>query len=234
MGSTRLPGKVLREICERPMLWHVIERVKRVQRVDDIVLATSDQDGDDILVAYAERACDVAIFRGSEQDVLQRYYQAATAHSADIVIRITADCPLISPTVMDTVLDAFHRDMYDYVSNTMQRSFPHGLDVEIVPYRSLELAHNEATATADREHVMPFLWRQPERFHLANVAQETNHSDLRWTVDTEDDLRLVQRIYEHMYVDKPTFDWQDVLALLQQHPDWSDMNAHIQQKKYGE
>ena len=234
MGSTRLPGKVLREICERPMLWHVIERVKRVQRVDEIILATSDKDGDDILAAYAERECDVAIFRGSEQDVLKRFYLAATAHAADIVIRITADCPLISPAVMDAVLDAFHRDTYDYVSNTMQRSFPHGLDVEIVPYTALAIADEEATAEADREHVMPFLWRQPERFRLANVEHEEDLSNLRWTVDTEDDLHLIQRIYEHIYVDKPAFDWQDVLALLQQHPEWSDMNAHVQQKKYGE
>ena len=236
MGSTRLPGKVLREICERAMVLHVIDRVKRVENINAVCLASTDSSADDLLESLVCRQSDVSIYRGSEDDVLDRYYQAAVMMEADVIIRITADCPLISPQVINQVLDAYleNPNEVDYVSNTLERSFPHGLDCEIISMETLRLAHQEAVETPDREHVMPFLWRQPERFRLKNVAHDKDLSHYRWTVDTPDDMQLVQKIYQHLYPQNNFFEWQDACALIEDHPEWLDINAEIQQKKYGE
>ncbi|NRA37874.1 MAG: glycosyltransferase family protein [Planctomycetes bacterium] len=236
MGSTRLPGKVMREICERAMVMHVIDRVRQVQAIDSICLACTDNSADDILVSLVRRQSDVTIFGGSEHDVLDRYYQAAVMMEADVIIRITADCPLISPEVINQVLETYlsAADDYDYVSNTLIRSFPHGLDCEIISMETLSLIHNEAREKADREHVMPFLWRQPDRFRLKNIVYEKDLSHYRWTVDTAEDLQLVQKIYNTLYVGNNAFEWHDARLLIEEHPEWLDINKHIQQKKYGE
>ncbi len=236
MGSTRLPGKVMREICDRAMVLHVIDRVKRVKKINAVCMACTDTSADDLLVSLVRRQSDVTIYGGSEHDVLDRYYQAAVMMEADVIIRITADCPLISPQVIEQVLDTYLScaDDVDYVSNTLERSFPHGLDCEIISMATLGLAHTEAREEPDREHVMPFLWRQPQRFRLKNVAHSSDLSHYRWTVDTADDLKLVQKIYNHLYPQNPYFEWQDACALIEAHPEWLDINAHIKQKQLGE
>lgn len=235
MTSTRLPGKVLKEILGKSLLEYHIERIRRAQLADDVVIATTINDTDQPIVDLCARL-GVACTRGSENDVLGRYYEAATLHKADLIVRVTSDCPLIDPTVIDRVI-AFYRDSegaYDYVSNSLKQSFPYGLAVEVFPYCALETAWREAQAEPEREHVSPFLYTRPERFRIGQVVQAEDLSHHRWTVDTPDDFELVRRIIEALYPGNPQFSTQDVLDLLEKHPDWPAINAHVRQKKLGE
>jgi spore coat polysaccharide biosynthesis protein SpsF len=230
MGSTRLPGKVLLDIAGHPMLWHVVTRLRRAASVDEVIVATSTATTDDVIVA----ACDtwqVATFRGSENDVLDRYYQAATLAHADIVVRITADCPLIDPSVVDGVVFRFLQQMpnVDYATNILpRRTFPRGLDTEVMAFAALSRVWRECHDLAHREHVTLFMYQHPELFRTLGATLGTDYSDLRWTVDSAEDLALVRRIYEHRPHD--LFVWQDVLKILDVHPEWLEMNQHIQQK----
>ena len=235
MTSTRLPGKVLKEILGKTLLAYLIERLRRVKLVDEIVIATTINATDDPIVALCNRL-GVCVTRGSENDVLARYYEAAILHHADVIVRVTSDCPLIDPVVIDKIIAFYcnHRDEYDYVSNALTQSFPYGMAAEVFPFKALEEAHREAVAEPEREHVSPFIYTRPERYRIGQVVQSENLSHHRWTVDTPEDFDLVERITSALYPDKPTFDTQDILGLLALHPDWVEINAHVQQKKLGE
>lgn len=231
MGSTRLPGKVLKDLAGRPMLERVVRRVHRAGTIDEVVVATSDSAKDD---AIARLCTDRgwSLFRGSEQDVLDRYRQAARAHDAETVARVTGDCPLIDPAVCDQVVEVFQKGTWDYVANTLEpRTFPRGLDVEVFTRESLEVAWKEDTNPHWREHVTPFLYRHPDRFRLHGVYAEEDRSHMRWTVDTEADLEFVRRIYDHFSDD--AFGWREVLSLLEEHPEWMEINRHVKQKRVG-
>jgi spore coat polysaccharide biosynthesis protein SpsF len=232
LGSTRLPGKVLRGICSEPMIAHVVRRVRRLERIDWVGVAIPDTAGDDPLAEHLATLEGVAVTRGPEDDVLARYVAAAEVARADAVVRITADCPLLCPSVSQRVVDAFieRTGECDYASNTLDRTFPRGLDTEVVSVAVLRTAHREASETADREHVTRFIWSRPERFRLHSVTDIRDRSHLRWTVDTKEDLALVSRIYEALRAHQPNFDYPEILDCIAAHPEWLELNRHVPQK----
>lgn len=235
MTSTRLPGKILKEVLGKPLLAYQIERLRGIPSADQIVVATTINREDDVIEAFCV-AHGVTCFRGSEEDVLSRYYGAAQANGADVVVRVTSDCPLIDPVVSERVirryLDAENR--FDYVSNTLERSYPRGLDTEVLSFEVLETAHRQATLPYEREHVTPFIYKHPERFRIAQVTDEMDRNEQRWTVDTPEDFEFVRRVLEAVYPAHPNFAMRDVLDVLETRPDWLDINAHVVQKKLGE
>lgn len=230
MGSTRLPGKVLMDLEGRPMLERQLERLARARTPDAIVVATTTDARDQPIVDLAGRL-DVPVTRGSEEDVLDRYARAARAHNARLVVRVTADCPLIDPSVLDRCVHTLVDDpSLDYVSNTLERTFPRGLDVEVLTRDALETAALHATDPADREHVTRFIWRQLDRFRLGSVKDSADHSHLRWTVDTPDDLSVIRAVYRDLLPRTPQFDYQDVLAHAEAFPHVHALNAHVSQR----
>ena len=223
MGSTRLPGKVLKDIAGRPMLSYQMERLRRVKRAERIVVATTDQPADDAVERFCQKE-KIACVRGSEHDVLARYHLAIERFPADVVVRITADCPLIDPAIVDEAIAAYEPD---YVSNMLETTYPYGMAVEVFSAQALREAHREAKDPAEREHVTPFIYRHPERYRLRSLTMAPNLSHHRWTVDTPEDFELVSRLLKTL---KPHFTLQDVLAVLDKHPDWCAINAHVEQK----
>ena len=230
MSSTRLPGKVLLDLAGEPMLARVVARTKRAKTIDRTIVATTVEPEDEPIVALC-RARGWAVSRGSRDDVLDRYYQAAVADGADPIVRITSDCPLIDPGVIDRVVRQLTAGV-DYASNiNPTRSFPRGLDVEVFTFASLAAAWGEASDSSSREHVTPFLYRHPERFRIALVESERPEAaDHRWSVDTPEDYELMRRILARFGDQK--FGWLDVLELLDRHPDWIELNRHIAQKTH--
>lgn len=229
MTSTRLPGKVLMPVLGKPLLAYQLERLQRCEKVDQIWIATTTNATDEPVVALAA-AFSIPVYRGSEADVLSRYADAAQQAQASTIVRVTADCPLIDPGVIDQVIARFQQsDAPDYASNTLARTYPRGLDVEVFSAQGLAMAHAEATEPSHREHVTPFFYTQSERFRLANVESGQDWGHYRWTVDTPEDFELVRRILEAIYLDHPQFTTQDVIQVLEQHPDWMALNAHIEQ-----
>jgi spore coat polysaccharide biosynthesis protein SpsF len=229
MTSTRLPGKVLLPLAGVPMLTRLVERLRRVQRADGIVVATTTNASDDAIAALCAQL-GVPCHRGSEHDVLSRYADASRLHGADVVVRITSDCPLIDPALIDQVIAAYEEGGSDYVSNMLPPTWPYGMAVEVFSAAALAQAHAEATQVAEREHVTPFLYWHPERYRLRNVASPVDLSHHRWTVDTPEDYALVSRLFDHLMLTRPDFTQADVLALLDANPDWIAINQHIQQK----
>jgi spore coat polysaccharide biosynthesis protein SpsF len=218
MSSARLPGKVLADIEGATMLERVLQRAQSASRLDGVVVATSSDPADDPVEAECRRV-GVPCFRGSHDDVLDRFYRAARAHRAEVVVRLTADCPLIDPAVIDLVVQQFDPDRHDYVSNTIERRFPDGLDTEVLSLAALEAAWTEARLTSEREHVTPFIWKQPERFRQHQVLHDRDLSVLRWTVDEPRDLDLVRRVYRAFV--RPVFGMEDILGLLAAEPSGS-------------
>ena len=235
MTSTRLPGKVLKKVLDKPLLEYQIERLQRVKLADELVIATTKNTTDDPIVEVCHRA-GVKFYRGSEEDVLARYYEVAKENEADIIVRVTSDCPLIDPKIVDRVIQAYfhHQPQCHYASNSLERTYPRGMDTEVFSFESLDQAYSEAVAQPDREHVTPFLIQQPERFNLIPVLNWENQSYHRWTVDTQEDFNLIKKILEVIYPQNPEFSIADCLNVLQEYPEWQKINAHIEQKKYGE
>ncbi len=225
MGSSRLPGKSLAEIEKRPMLWHVIERVKRARLVDRVVVATSVASADDAIEEMC-RQNGVPCYRGSENDVLDRFYLAARAEKPATVVRITADCPLIDPEVIDRVVGRFENGDLDYASNAMVRSYPDGLDTEVFSFSALERAWHEASKTSEREHVTPYL--RSDKFRTANVENNSTslYQHYRWTVDEAADLEFIRAVYR-AFPDKETFGMKDVLELIEKNPGLQKLNSEI-------
>lgn len=235
MTSTRLPGKILKEVLGKPLLEYQVERLRRVRNADKIVIATTTNRTDEPVVALGGRLA-IPVYRGPEDDVLARYHGAARAQEADLVIRVTSDCPLIDPGVIDRVIGFYRQqeNAYDYVSNTLQRTYPTGMDTEVFPFTVLDEAYHEAVDKAEREHVTPFIYRRPGRYRIGQVIAQRDASRHRWTVDTPEDFELVRRIIEAIYPENPAFSLEDVLRLLDRNPSWAEINAHIMQKKLGE
>lgn len=235
MGSTRLPGKVMKQLCGRTVLAHVISRVQACPLVDEVVVATTTSSTDDVIVSEAER-CEAKWFRGSEEDVLERYYLAAKEYHADVVVRVTSDCPLFEPKVLSQMLEYFKAgtgqelDM-DYLSNTMNRSYPRGLDAEVFTFDALERAFREAHQHYEREHVTPYIYEHPEIFALHSQINDENLSAYRWTLDTQEDLRLIEGIYFDLYREGEIFTPDEVLALLREKPELVKHNAYVKQKR---
>ena len=233
MTSTRLPGKVLLPLAGEPMLVRLLERLRRVQRAHGLVIATTTNATDDAIAALSAQR-GVPCHRGSEHDVLSRYAEAARLHGADAVVRITSDCPLIDPVLIDQLIATFEAGDNDYVSNMLPPTWPYGMAVEVFSAAALAQAHAEATQAAEREHVTPFIYWHPERYRLRNVASPVDLSHHRWTVDTPEDYELVRRLFDHLMPTHPQFTLADVLALLEAHPGWIAINQHIRQKPAAE
>ncbi|HXG70270.1 MAG TPA: glycosyltransferase family protein [Gemmatimonadaceae bacterium] len=234
MASTRLPGKAMLPIAGKPMLELVLDRVGRSKMIDEVVVATSTEKGDDVIADYCgSRACRFS--RGSEEDVLSRYRDAAVAFDADIVVRITSDCPLMDPTVLDLVVSRFLEVLpaVDYAANTLPpRTFPRGLDVEVFSIGALERAFVEDQDPRSREHVTPYIYRHPEIFELLRVPHVPDLSEHRWTVDTPEDLALVRAVYDDF--EGQEFSYVDVVAFLQRSPLITGLNSRIVQKELKE
>jgi spore coat polysaccharide biosynthesis protein SpsF (cytidylyltransferase family) len=228
MGSNRLPGKVLMDIGGKTALERVVNRLRRSTLLNDILVATTDSAADNAILGECERLC-VASFRGSEDDVLDRYYQAAQVCEAEAVVRITSDCPLVDPVLLDETIGAFRGQQADYASNTIVHTYPRGLDVEIFSRTALERAWAEARNPYEREHVTPYFYEHPTFFRIASIRAGTDNSHFRWTLDTSDDLKLIREIYSR-FGDQDTFGWQEALALMEREPELGEMNAHILQK----
>ena len=232
MGSTRLPGKVLKEILGKSLLEHQTERIRRVKSSDEIVIATTVSGADDVIEELCGRL-SLPCFRGPEEDVLARYHAAATVFHADVVVRLTSDCPVIDPDVVERVVQFYlgHSAEFDYVSNVLTRTYPRGMETEVFPFRVLDEAFHETTLPSDREHVTPFIYRNRQRFRLANVACDMDLSRHRWTVDTEEDFALIRRIIEELYPGNPAYGMADILGLFDRDPGMFLMNAHVEQKR---
>jgi len=232
VSSTRLPGKVLREILGAPMILRQINRVQRARSIGRLLLATSTDPVDDPLALLCMQN-DVACFRGSLDDVLDRFYQAARPHLPEHVVRLTGDCPLADPALIDHVVGTHVAGGFDYTSNTIPPTYPDGLDIEVIRSTCLEEAWREAELPSEREHVTPFLYGRPERYRIGAVRNAMDLSALRWTVDEPDDFVLVRTIYEALYPGNPAFTTEDILALLERTPALKTWNVrHARNEGY--
>jgi spore coat polysaccharide biosynthesis protein SpsF len=230
LGSSRLPGKVLADLAGDTMLARVVQRLRAAQLVNQVVIATTEVSNDDAIVDEAERL-GVACFRGPEHDVLARYVGAMRSCGADIVVRITSDCPLIDPDVVDRVIGALTRSR-DYVSNTHVRTYPRGLDVEAFHAGTLERIARLATSEAAHEHVTAFVMERPALFSIRHVVAASDDSDLRWTVDTAEDLELVRALYERFELAGGHVPYRSIVAAVRANPELAAVNAHVVQKSW--
>lgn len=230
VGSTRLPGKVLKKICGRTVLEHDINRLKRIKNIDEIVIATTTLEKDNAIIEECKKL-NVKYFRGSEENVLSRYYYAAEENDADVVVRVTSDCPLIDVKVSENIIQyfLFNKDNYDYVSNTIDRTYPRGLDTEVFSFDALEKAFKEAISSRDKEHVTPYIWRNDKIFRLAQCKNSKDYSNLRWTLDTEEDYKLILLIYKY-FQNQDYFSMDEIIRFLDRNPEIKDINKYIEQK----
>ena len=233
MGSTRLPGKVLMPVLDKPLLWHIVNRLRHVQNIFNIIIATSNQTQDTEIREFCIHY-DIPVFSGDEHDVLDRFYQAAKEHDATEVIRITGDCPLIDPGVITELIRVFRSQKLDFcgvatgagvaAEHGINR-FPDGLDAEIMKYKVLKKAWDEARLPYEREHVTPYIWQRPERFKIGTIyAQGRDYSRYRWTVDNHKDYELICWIYEKMYPENQDFEYTDIVDLFDRFPEMMDKN----------
>ena len=228
MASTRLPGKIMLDIQGKLLLEHVIDRVRASRLIEKIVIATTANEKDKAIVDFAQRR-GILYYVGSEDDVLDRFYQAAKRFHAGLIVRITPDDPFKDPEVIDKLVSYYldHKDSLDYVSNTIKSTYPEGLDVEVFTFTALEKAWREAKKPSEREHVTPYIWNHSELFRIANVENDEDLSHLRWTLDTEADLRFTQEIYARLYRGQ-IFLMKDILTLLEKEPELLTINQGIE------
>lgn len=231
-GSTRLPNKVMRPVLGKPLLHHLILRLRASRCVDRIIIATTREPEDAPIAALAEDL-GVMCTRGSAADVLDRYHQAAREHGLDHIVRVCGDCPLIDPVVLDRVVDRYLERLpnVDYVSNTLAPTYPDGLDVEVFSFELLATLHRLADKAYQREHVCTYMMENRHLFRCENVANDEDLAHHRWTVDNEEDFELIRRIIEALYPVKPLFLMTDILAFLAGHPELTELNRHIQRNE---
>ena len=232
MGSTRLPGKVLKKICGKPILHHMVNRLKYAKYIDDLVIATSINDKDDAIYNFCKQN-DLNCFRGSEEDVLSRFYDAAKLYAADFVVRLTGDCPLIDPLIVDKVIIKNLEFKADYTSNIIERLYPRGLDVELINSNALEQANNSAKKQYHREHVTPYIYENPDKFYIVSQKAEGIfiRPDIRITVDTIEDFQFVKTIFERLNKEDKIFYTWDIINLIEKEPDLLKINSNVKQKQ---
>lgn len=232
MGSTRLPGKVMENLEGKTVLEHVIERVRQSNFIEDIVIATSVHERDNAIENEAI-INEAKVFRGSENDVLSRYYQAAKENNIDVIVRVTSDCPLIDPYVVDEIVEFYLKGKYDIVTNggsdISQRTYPRGLDTEVFSFQVLENAFINGNEKYHREHVTPYIYESSDKIYF--LKNDVNYSKYRWTLDTEEDFELIKEIYSRLYRGRHDFYLQDIIEVLKREPELFNINAHIEQKK---
>lgn len=236
MGSTRLPGKVMADIAGKPMLARVVERAARAQTLDSLIVATTVDPSDDAVAALCA-SHGYSFFRGDETDVLDRYYHAARKFAAGAIVRLTGDCPLIDPGVIDDTVRVFLEadPPYDLVANRLAegRTFPIGLDTEVCSFEALETAWRESTDPYEREHVLPFIYERRERFRVFLYRGAEEHGSLRWTVDAAEDLEVIRRVYAH-FGGRDDFTWIEVLELFKHDPSLAVLNAAVEHRGFRE
>jgi spore coat polysaccharide biosynthesis protein SpsF len=234
MGSSRLPGKSMKPLLGRPMLWHIVERLRRAPGVTSVGVATSDQPGDEPIRAFCAEN-EIPVFTGSENDVLDRFYRAAVAFGADPILRITADCPFVDPELVGKLLAMFQSGGYDHLGVATGSvafkfhgaRYPDGLDAECFSFAAFERAQREATERSDREHVTPFLYRVDGRFRNGMLPAEEDHGALRWTVDHAADFEMVTRVYEALWNAERPFLMKDILGYFASHPELRALNEQF-------
>lgn len=224
MGSARFPNKVMQPICATPMIGLLLGRLAKARRIDQIVLATSEDPRNEQLAHYV-RELGYEVYRGSEEDVLDRYYVAAKRYGADVVVRITGDCPLIDPEVVDAVIEKFSSSGVDYASNSAPPTYPDGLDTEVFSAQALEAAWSGANSSYEREHVTPFM-SESSQFARGSHVNASDESAERWTVDEPEDFEVVRKVFEHFHP-RVDFGWLEVLALARARPEWFAANRHL-------
>ncbi len=230
IGSTRLPKKVLKKIKNKMILDYVIERLMFCKRVNDVIIATTTKKKDDVLEKYAINN-GIKYFRGNEEDVLSRYYNAAKQFKADIIVRITSDCPLIDPEIVDDIIKKHIENKADYTSNTIKRTYPRGVDTEVFNFNTLEDTYNNANEEYHREHVTPYMREHPDKFNLQNIEAEgtLRRPDIRITIDTKEDFELIKKILLHFQ--DLNFKTKDVICFLNKKPELLGLNKNIIQKE---
>jgi spore coat polysaccharide biosynthesis protein SpsF len=219
MGSNRLPE-------------HVLERVKQSKLIDEIIVATTTHERDSVIEAEALR-CGVKVFKGSEEDVLSRYYYAAIENDLDVIVRVTSDCPLIDPRILDEVIEYYKANDYGIITNAgndlLNRTYPRGLDLEVFSFELIEDAFNNAKEKYEREHVTPYVYEAAKNVFF--YKNEVDYSEYRWTLDTEEDFKLIRAIYKELYKGKHDFYLAKIVDLMNERPELKMINAHIEQKK---
>jgi len=220
MSSTRLPGKVLKKIKGKTLLEILIERLKHSKKIDKIMIATSNNAKDLAIVKLAKKI-NIPYFIGDENDVLDRFYQAAKKFKADIIVRVTGDCPFHDPKLVDDIINFYlvNKDKYDYVSNVDPPTFPDGLDLWVFPFKTLKRAWKKAKLQSEREHVCPYIWKNPHLFRIGHFESKIDYSHLRWTVDDATDFEFIKNIFERLYQKGKIFYMKDILDLLSKNPD---------------
>lgn len=230
MGSTRLPGKILKKVCDVPLLEFHIKRLQRSKLAKEVIVATTNELQDDVIVNYCEEN-NIKFFRGSEEDVLSRFHETAKLTTCPFIARVTSDCPLIDPDIIDEVFYYFFTGQFDYVSNTLELSFPRGMDVEVFSKELLEQAFNAATESYEREHVTPWI-RENLSLNKSNYKNSKgDQSQYRLTVDTEEDFQVIASVLETLHPEFPyQFNLQQIVTYLEQNPEVAMLNSHVKQK----
>ncbi len=227
MGSTRLPGKVMKRILGRPVICLMLERVKRTKSLDEIVLLTTQNKADDIFFDIADVE-KIHLYRGDECDVLDRYYQAALIHKPDTIIRLTGDCPLYEPAIVDQMVQSFRSSQpCDYLASGLKPLLPNGMDAEMFSFDALKMAWQNARLDYQREHVTPWIYENPGKFCVRAFEFPLSLSHLRLTLDTAEDFEVIRTIYEALYPNNPAFNLAEILEYLDQHPSIVKLNAHL-------
>lgn len=224
MGSTRLPGKVMKEIMGVPSIKYLLDRLSRSTKLNEIIVATSSEKANRPLIEYLEEI-GYKVFVGSEDNVLERYYLASANYKNHNIIRITGDCPLVDPLLLDKMIDHYVANDADYLSNIWPRSFPKGLDIEIFSYHSLNRAYHETSDKYDLEHVTPYI-RESGKFNVANYLNKNDYSNQRWTVDWPEDFELIKEIFEY-FTPEIFFSWEEIISLYQDKPEIFNINKHL-------
>ncbi|MGG3888378.1 cytidylyltransferase domain-containing protein [Metabacillus fastidiosus] len=231
MGSTRLPGKVMKTVNGKTLLEYQLERVKRSKLIDEVIIATTNKEKEQPIIDLCKKL-SIRYYSGSENDVLSRYYEAAKKYDGDIIVRLTSDCPLIDPEVIDIVIKQYlDNSSYDYASNTLVRTYPRGMDTSVFSFEILEKMNQAAKADSEREHVTLYITKRSEQYNLLNVKNNKDYSRFRLTVDTVEDFELVSKIIQNLYPQNSLFTLNDIIVFLNQNPKLIKINEHIEQKK---
>lgn len=226
LGSTRFPQKVFADLSGRPLIWHVINRLKYSKKINRIVLATTDKHTDDELAKWAEIE-GINLYRGSENNVLERFYFAAKNYSADIIVRITADDPFKDPNIIDRVIEKLLQEKLDFAYNNNPPTFPEGLDTEVFTFDALEKAYFQSVDDFEKEHVTQYFYRNNDSFKQSNLSTDKNLSHLRWTIDTELDYEMTKQVYYHLYKTNEIFLMNDILKLINDKPEIAKINIDV-------
>jgi len=225
MGSKRLPKKVLRILIDKPVLEHIINRVKKSKYCETIIVATTISQEDDAIANFLKKI-SIPCFRGSQHNVLERFYECAKQNNLDLIIRVTADDPFKDPLIIDRAVKIMLKNpSLDYCSNTIIPTFPEGIDIEVFTFKALEKTYREATLYSEKEHVTPYMWKNPHKFKIYNFVHNQDLSHWRWTLDTEDDWKFVQIVYKNLYNNKHIFCMSEIVTFLKKNPQLIKINT---------